>query len=193
MEQRTGLCQACIDLVQPITSKRIQVTKKYSMTVLALGAYANPLRPLILAKIRSDIVAAQQLGKLIERIQYIKHHSFDYIVPIPLHWTRYAARGFNQAEEMAHEIERYNGATVACILRRIKRTKFQYLLTSAQRDHNVLHVIALKNIDYKLYQNKHILLVDDLMTTGSTLKTAAQALITLRPASITAVVAGRVI
>lgn len=193
MQQRTGLCQTCMQTVQPIVSTRIQITKKYTMTVLALGSYTNPIRPLILAKIRSDIVAAQQLGKLIERIHYIKHHPFDYIVPIPLHWTRYAARGFNQAEEMAREISQYNGARVACILRRVKRTKFQYRLTSAQRNHNVLRAIELKNVDYHLYRNKHILLVDDLMTTGATLKAAAQALIPLLPASITAVVAGRVI
>src|SRR5690606_19045941 len=112
------------------------------------AAYTNPIRPLILAKIRSDIVAARQLGKLFEKIHYIKHNPFDYIVPIPLHWTRYASRGFNQAEEMAREISRYNGAQIACILRRTRRTKFQYLLTSAQRDQNILRAIELKNINY---------------------------------------------
>lgn len=190
---RSGLCAQCMQRVVPIVSTQMQLTKKYTLMVLAISQYKDPIRPLILAKIRSDIVAARQLGHLIGQLTSIKQRSIDYIVPIPLHWTRYASRGFNQSEEMAQALAQLTGVPAVTLLHRTKRTKFQFLLKSHEREHNMVDAICLKKIDYQKYHGKHIVLVDDLMTTGATLKVAAKALIPLRPASITALVASRVI
>ncbi len=192
LSARSGLCQECVQRIVPIVSANMQLTKKYTMTVLAISQYKDPIRPLILAKIRSDIIAAQQLGQLMWQMTYIKGRRIDYIVPIPLHLTRYSSRGFNQSEEMAHQLSILSGFPVADILYRPKRTKFQFLLKSHERERNVSGAVQLKNIDYHTYQGKHFLLVDDLMTTGATLQVAAKELIKLRPASLTAVVASRV-
>ncbi|MCA9770314.1 ComF family protein [Candidatus Dependentiae bacterium] len=194
LAMRTTLCSDCLVLIQPIVSTQIKITKKYTVKVLSAGVYKEPLRSLILAKCRSDIVVAQQLGQLIWDMTYIKDRKVDYFVPIPLHWSRYAWRGFNQSNEMANILSSNSGcAPVANILRRNKKTVFQSTLKGQGRIENVSDAFALKNIDYSLYSNKHIVLVDDLFTTGATLHAAARELIKFKPASIIAVVAGRVV
>lgn len=97
----------------------------------------------------------------------------DAIVPVPLHWTRRWKRGYNQAEIIAKEIASVLSATLDNkILRRIKRTKTQTKVTIGQKSQNVKG--AFKSLPGKSYN--HILLVDDVFTTGSTLSACHAAL-----------------
>lgn len=90
---------------------------------------------------------------------------------------------------MAHK----RNSVVADILKRTKYGKFQSSLTIEKRLENVTDAFRLK-IDNKVdYTDKHIVIVDDLMTTGSTIVQAAKALIPLKPASVTAIVVARAI
>ncbi|PKN03382.1 hypothetical protein CVU75_02475, partial [Candidatus Dependentiae bacterium HGW-Dependentiae-1] len=101
-------------------------------------------------------------------------------------------RGYNQAHEMARVLACKRGCAVAPILKRARRTPFQSGLPAAKRAENVKNVFTLiAGVDPALFTGKHIVLVDDLMTTGATLREAAKVLRTLNPASITAVVAAR--
>ena len=100
-------------------------------------------------------------------------------------------RGFNQAEEIAAILAKRKGATVTPILKRIYQTKYQADVPIEQREENVAHAFSLKKLDIKKYRGKHLILIDDLMTTGNTLKYAARELFLLQPASISAVVACR--
>jgi predicted amidophosphoribosyltransferase len=119
----------------------------------------------------------------------------DVLVPIPLHWTRYACRGYNQATEMAKVIRQTVKAPVTPVLVRHKRTVFQSRLTGAERQDNVGDAFGVawryRNADTSSFKGKHIVLVDDLYTTGATVKSAARVLLTFQPKSITAVVACR--
>ena len=117
---------------------------------------------------------------------------FDYIIPIPLHWTRYAKRGYNQAEEMAYIISRHSAKPVAHLLKRSKRTPFQSLLPFEKRTQNVADAFKIIS-ENPMYVGKKFLIVDDVMTSGATLKAAVKQLRTLKPALITAVVACRVV
>jgi ComF family protein len=117
---------------------------------------------------------------------------YDVIVPIPLHWTRYAWRGFNQAHEIAKVLQKKKNVPLCHLLKRIKRTKFQSKLVSSLRVENLKEAFVL-NAQAQDYTNKHILLIDDLMTTGSTLRSAAKILLALRPRKITVAVVCRVI
>ncbi len=119
--------------------------------------------------------------------------SYDVIVPIPLHWTRYASRGFNQAEEIARVIQKKKNVPLRSLLKRVKKTAFQFELVSSMRGTNVKNAFVLNCIDKKHYKDKHILLVDDLMTTGSTIREAAKELLKLQPKQITVAVICRVI
>ncbi len=118
---------------------------------------------------------------------------YDIITSIPLHWTRYASRGFNQAQEMAQVIAHKRKVPVVHLLKRVKKTAFQFELAASSRGTNVKNAFELCIVDTQRYKNKHILLVDDLMTTGATIREAAKELLKLQPRKITVVVACRVI
>jgi ComF family protein len=165
------------------------------MKVIAISAYNDPIRPLILAKRRSDRSAGRLLGKLIYDLTIFPTIDADYIVPVPLYWSRYAQRGFNQAEEMAKVLAQKKGIPMVKLVRRIKKTKYQAGLSAQQRILNVHKAFELsgKINDMGCYANKHIIIVDDLLTTGSTIKAVARVLLRLNPASITVVVAARVV
>jgi ComF family protein len=193
LSQRDIFCNNCIQKIFPIVSKIIDITPHFSVTVHSLSDYKDPLRTLVLAKGWSDIVASYHLGSLLWKIAPLKSLDYDYIVPIPLHWTRYATRGFNQAHEMAKAIQSKRHVPLIHALKRIKKTEFQFSLASPLRGLNVKNAFAL-NVDNKNdYKNKHILLVDDLMTTGSTIREAARILLDMQPRKITVVVACRVL
>ncbi|MFC1845524.1 ComF family protein [Candidatus Dependentiae bacterium] len=191
--KREIFCKACSQLISPIVSTKIPVTPTKVMKVFAIAGYKDPLRSLILAKGWSDIVAARQLGELVWDMTYLKNMEIDFFVPIPLHWSRFAKRGFNQAHEMAKVIARNSGKPVHQLLKRPKRTAFQMGLKQKMRAENLKDAFQPCCKDETRYKGKHLVLVDDLMTTGSTLKAAARQLYKLQPASVSAVVACRVV
>lgn len=193
LKKRSILCDRCSDHINPIVSTTVNVTKKYSVKVFSISDYKDPIRSLILSKGSSDIVSSRKLGDLIWDRTNINNVDFDFIVPIPLHWTRFARRGFNQAEEMARTISQRSNKKLITILSRTKKTKRQSELSPENRFENVKNVFKLNVKDISEYKNKNLLIVDDLMTTGSTIKAAARALIYLKPLSISAVVASRVV
>lgn len=192
LEKRVVFCKDCMSRVHPIVSCMVPCTSTFSMTVFAASSYQEPIRSLIVAKRWSNNVASAQLGQLIWEKTYFKYASADYLVPIPLHWSRQAWRGYNQAHEMAQVLARKRGCLVMPILKRVRRTPFQSSLPAAKRGKNIKNAFTLvAGVDPALFAGKHIVLIDDLMTTGATLREAAKVLRTLNPASITAVVAAR--
>jgi ComF family protein len=192
LKQNDVFCTACFLKLKPVVSFMLPVTTTRSVKIFAACAYQEPIKTVIVAKSWSDHCASKQLAQLIWQMTDIKNIPCDYIIPIPLHWTRYAKRGFNQAYEMGKCVSSKNNAPVADILKRIKRTPFQSKVIFKQRLENVQDAFELKNIDAELYKGKHLMIVDDLMTTGSTIKAAAKILFQLKPASINVVVASRV-
>lgn len=192
LQKRVVLCDSCMSRVNPIVSFMVPCTKSVSMSVFAAAAYQEPIRSLIVAKRWSNIAASAQLGELIWDKTYFKYAHADILVPIPLHWSRHAWRGYNQAHEIARVIAHKKGCSVAPLLRRVRRTPFQSTLPATKRSENLKNAFALAaGVDVSQFAGKHIVLVDDLMTTGSTLREAARVLRTLNPASISAVVAAR--
>jgi len=190
---RDVFCGDCISKLHYIATVPLRVTKKWTVSVMAVTAYRQPLKRLILSKGWSDRIASYQLGQVIwERTSLCNLH-VDYFVPIPLYWRRFAWRGYNQAHEIAHYLAQKSGKRVAPILKRVKHTKFQSSCSGQGRVENVKDVFRLCAKSKDRVAGKHIILVDDLMTTGATLKAVARELIKLKPASITAVVACRVV
>ena len=187
------LCDACFCAIQPVASLPIQLTQKYAMSVMAISTYKEPLRSLILAKRWSDRIAAYNLGELIVQLTPVLQLDVDYIIPVPLHWTRYASRGYNQSEEMAKVLAKKMNVSVIHALKRIKKTAFQATLQSDDRQKNLHDAFLLAPEMKELLRGKRILLVDDLLTTGATLKSAGRVLISTRPASIISVVPCRTI
>lgn len=117
----------------------------------------------------------------------------DLLAPVPLHWRRRAARGFNQAEELAREVSALSGWKTASLLRRKRNTQEQARLDSpAQRLENLRGAFEPLGAAGRRGAGKHVWLIDDVSTTGATLCAAAIALRKVpreqRPASINAAV-----
>jgi ComF family protein len=160
-------CESCESKIKPVTGE-----------VFAVSAYKDPLKKLVLRKMYSDRLASIQLAQLIYERTTIKNVLFDYVVPIPLHWTRYAWRGYNQSYEMAKFLGKKLKIPVLKILRRVRRTIFQSKLSNEQRKKNVKNVFVVGNKyrDSGILKNKRILIVDDLYTTGATVENAKRPL-----------------
>ncbi len=189
------LCPACTCLIKQVPSIFLPITKKRSLPVIAACAYEQPVKSLILQKFSRNLRACQQLATLMSKLIDIQKHAPDYLVPIPLHWTRYASRGYNQATEIARTLKKQIKTpvtpSVSQMLARKKRTSFQSKLTHAQRQKNVASVFVLRTKYAQKITNKNIMLIDDLCTTGATLQSAAKILLPYKPKSITALVACR--
>ncbi len=103
--------------------------------------------------------------------QWIKKRKIDALIPIPLSKRRLRRRGFNQAECIAREVGRQLGIPVYTnILFRVRDTKAQKELNDEERKNNLKK--AFKTTSNKV-QLEHILLIDDIYTTGSTMNEAA--------------------
>jgi ComF family protein len=193
IHDRRVLCDACTARIKPVVSSRLEVTSTTELWVFAVSSYCDPLKTLVLAKGHSDIVAARQLGQLMWEMTYIKNVPFDYIVAVPTHWTRCAKRGYNQSLEMARVIAHFSGRPLIQPLKRVKRTKFQSSLDKTMRAHNVHEAFEYTRGDWSFLRGTRILIVDDLLTTGATMKEVAHSLYTMHPGSLVGVVACRVV
>lgn len=192
LDTRAVFCGVCYETISPIVSYMLPITKKYQLKVFAVSAYREPIKSLILAKRRSNIIASFELAQLIYELSTIKYETINCLVPIPLYWWRKARRGFNQSEEIAKRLAHNLEVPVVQLLARVRHTDYQTNLTREHRIKNVDNAFKLKQTDCE-YKGKHIMIVDDVMTSGATLHAAARALLPLKPASISAIVACRVI
>lgn len=158
--------------------------------LLALWSYRPPLDAVIrgLKFGRLDYLgshlAADLADGLGERLQ-----GHDRVVPVPLHWQRQLARGYNQAERIARPLATRLGLPCAPLLARRRFTPPQSLLGKADRLANLRKAFQVPRPER--VRGLRILLVDDVATTGATLEAAASALKNAGAAAVTALVAGR--
>lgn len=103
------------------------------------------------------------------------HTQIDYIVPLPLHPKRIAQRGYNQSELIAAEVSRQlNIPLQTTNLYRTRNNESQTQKNAEERKKNVEDLFAQHNPT--LFENKTILLIDDVLTTGSTIISCCKAL-----------------
>jgi ComF family protein len=157
--------------------------------VVRLGTFAEPLKGLIhQMKYNRQWALAEHLARRLLAQPAVADvlEGADVLVPVPLHFVRQFGRGFNQAEVIAGQISRHTAKPMVRAISRIRHTRSQTLLTREKRAENVRRAFRLLNPGALI--GKHVVVIDDVMTTGSTLKTVAQTLHAARPASISALV-----
>ncbi len=130
----------------------------------------------------------------------------DLIIPVPLHPYRLRWRGFNQSELLAQEIasQLLPGLEIPLVKNLVNKKRYttpqRKIKKYRQRQENVRHSFQInKDFDWqqinrssqKNLNNLHVLLVDDVSTTGATLFTLAREVKKLQPKSISAIVLGR--
>ena len=187
---RVILCTTCETNLELIAPKMFIINSAYILTVYTLTRYTDPLRPMLFAKYRSDIAGIEKLAQLIWQHSVLPQVKVDCFVPIPVHWTRNVKRGFNQAEVLANCLSEYSKIPIVHALKRTRRTQFQVHVENTDRRSNVKNAFDLTDFKFDL-EGKHIMLVDDSCTTGSTALEAAKVLVQLKPASINMIVACR--
>lgn len=97
----------------------------------------------------------------------VKRWGIDLIVPVPLHWKRRLQRGYNQSELIARKVGKMLEIPVETkVVRRVLNTKPQKKLNDKERRRNIKEAFEVTN---KGVQNRKILLIDDIYTTGSTI------------------------
>jgi ComF family protein len=98
----------------------------------------------------------------------------DAIVPVPLHPTRFRERGFNQATLLAEQLAAHAKIPVVEALRRTRYTTTQTRLDRHERMENLRNAFRVRQS--AAVQSRHLLLVDDVFTTGSTVDECARVL-----------------
>jgi ComF family protein len=119
----------------------------------------------------------------------LRDSRFDVIVPVPLHATRQRERGFNQASLLAALLSAQTSIASKPLLERIRYTTTQTTLDRSERMENLHNAFRLrKNADVR---GLRVLLIDDVLTTGSTLSECARVLKRAGALSVHAATAAR--
>jgi len=146
----------------------------------AVFSYTYPVDVLIqAAKFKNNLMILSVLGQLMAEHLDIKPPLPDVLIPVPLHRRRLRDRGYNQSLELAKSISRITHipfAYEAC--QRIRNTPPQTLLSSKERLVNLKEAFKVNKLASHW---QHVAIIDDVITTGTTVKELA---VVLRQAGI---------
>lgn len=140
----------------------------------SLFRYDDPIDKWIMqTKFHENLMYARTLGILMTKYFSDEQQTFDYIIPVPLHRSRLKQRGFNQALEIARPISKQLRVPLQfqhC--HRLRQTNAQSQLKFHERFSNIKNAFAID----KTFSAKKVLVIDDVVTTGNTMREFCKAL-----------------
>lgn len=152
---------------------RIPVERVYSFIRYRHDSESHNLLTSLKYRHRPDL--GVWLGELIAR-ELLPRDFFedvDCIVAVPLHWRRHLHRGYNQSIELARGISKTTGIPLLRhVVERVRNNKSQTRMSTHERMQNTQHLFCSRSS----LSGRHVLLVDDVLTTGATLLACAQAI-----------------
>ena len=143
--------------------------------MVIIGHYVEPLSTLIH---RFKFQNQFWIDRTLARLMYLavrdakRNHQLmlpEVIIPVPLYHFRQWQRGYNQADLLTRQLSRWlNIPNANQVVKRVKHTHTQRGLTAKDRRHNLKNAFAL-TVEKKDFPYRRVALVDDVITTGSTL------------------------
>lgn len=163
-------CVECRDQSDPV------VREVDGLVVTSAGAHEGPLRNAVhRLKYRNEPGLASELGRLVAArmaADLARGARLDAVVPVPLHRVRARERGYDQAAALAATVHLGTGLPLRPALHRLRSGPPQARLGRTEREHNVRGAfVGLAGA----FDGLHVALIDDVVTTGATLRDAATA------------------
>lgn len=172
---RTNYHQITDNQMEQLLWGRVEVERATAWFFYTKGSPYNSLIHQLKYKGQKEIgcMAGRYLASEIKCSTFF--NDIDFIVPVPLHPKRLRTRGYNQSEQIARGISDITGIPVrTSLIVRKKNTQTQTRRSRYTRIENMEEVFQLTSSDEN--EGKHILLVDDIVTTGATIVSCANAL-----------------
>lgn len=164
---RTGFCRMENNPVQRIFWGRVPITYAFASLFFRKGGRVQSLLHQI--KYKGNHEAAKFCGEMMgkEFISVPRIYRPDLIVPVPLHPSKKRLRGYNQSERIAEAFSSVTAIPIRCdLLKRARAASSQTRLERWTRIENIKDVFVLEQSSN--LSGNHILLIDDVITTGST-------------------------
>lgn len=187
-ETERCICDNCFSTIKRANSERLkrEFDRKFSSSKIISGFTSlfvfekdKALQSFIHSiKYNKRFLNAKFLGTLIsnELEEQIKDWNINLIIPVPLHHLKKAERGYNQSEFIVKGLgSKLKIPYSSRALKRVRYTETQTAFNLAEREKNISNAFKVKN--RKKITGKNILIVDDVITTGSTIKECGKALL----------------
>ena len=163
-------CAGCDEDLPRIDSPPPPLSSPLERDIAAL-AYEFPVDAAIKAlKFRRKLFYGPALAELLCRECDPLQGDVDAILPVPLHWRRKWFRGFNQAIEISTPVAKHLGVPIIRNVKRVRATPFQSGLSARERATNLRGAFVV----HGQMSWRHVLIVDDITTTGTTVRQLAK-------------------
>lgn len=189
---KTTLCDSCFFKLElePSLMKIVNIKDMAPLLVASRLPYRGPIKKMLYhLKYDDDRLVTADLSILLDQaladLSKMVRTKDCILVPVPLHWKRRMKRGFNQAELLANRLAYKHDMRIDNrLLARKRATSTQHQLGKQERKANVQGAFQANR---KYCQGEHIILVDDLLTSGATLSSCAGALLDEGALSVNAI------
>ena len=170
--QENSICGACfVDL--PWNESPVSYPPATFERVVTMTHYSFPIDFAIKAlKFNRKLFYGAALAEILCTASKLLPTDIETVLPVPLHWSRKLRRGFNQAEEIAKPVAKMLGVPVVHTAFRNKATPYQSGSDARSRVKNLRRAFTAS----AAVADQHILIVDDVVTSGATITTLAKAL-----------------
>ena len=185
------LCERClIKLRGLIDAPQLVEDVVCSFPVYTLSSYDSLMSDIIrIVKYRPSLKLLLLLTEQCQKFGRLKTliDRDDILIPVPMHSDRQLKRGFNQAELLAEKFALAAGCRFSPALERIRATRPQADCDEKDRQSNLEGAFSIgRGLIRDMFAGRHLILVDDVVTTGSTLQKCREALQPLAPAKVSA-------